>query len=314
MKGKVNERNVSFLIDSRASVSAVHTTLVPESCVKEQPVLQGATMSANGTHLDVVCQATLLVTLENFQVQQQFIVVKDLSVDCLLGADFLVAHEVVIDCGAGKLRVGGAEGHSMQLVPHEHASPNASISAAHMVEVPWRSILLIQGRVNFAITGLGDGLVEALGRPDKPNRLLLDRSLVIPSHSNEVTLQVTNVGPHPIKLFKGSTLGTLIPRNQVMAVADSKTLISATEFEAIWPPQININDKLTPGQKDRLRKVLERFADLFDQNQLGRTSVAKHTICTQGPPIKQPMRRLPVCCKDVVQQEVSKMLENGVIR
>ena len=54
---------------------------------------QGATMSANGTPLDVVGQATLLVTLEDFQVQQQFIVVKDLSVDCLLGADFLVTHK-----------------------------------------------------------------------------------------------------------------------------------------------------------------------------------------------------------------------------
>ena len=140
--------------------------------------------------------------------------------------------------------------------------------------------------MNSAITGLGEGLVEALHRPDKPNRLLLARSLVIPSQSNKVTLQLTNVGPQPINLLKGSTLGTFIPRNQVMVVADSKAPSSTTEPENFLPPQININDKLTLGQQNRLRRVLEGFADLFDQNRLGRTSVAKHTIRTQGPPIR----------------------------
>ena len=70
---------------------------------------------------------------------------------------------------------------------------------------------------------------------------------------------------------------------------------------------------LTSGQQDRLQKFLEDFADLFDHNQLGRTSVAKHTIRTEGPPIRQPLGRVPLCSREVVQQRVSKMLENGVI-
>ena len=61
MKRKVNERKVPFLIDSGASVSAVYTTPVKESCIKEQPMPLGATMSANGTPLDVVGKDTLLV-------------------------------------------------------------------------------------------------------------------------------------------------------------------------------------------------------------------------------------------------------------
>ena len=156
--------------------------------------------------------------------------------------------------------------------------------------------------------------MKSLLGPDKPNRLLLAHSLVIPSQSNEVTFHVSNVRLHPIKLFKGSTLGTFIPRNQVMVVADSETPISTTEFEAILPPQININDELTLGQQNHLQKRLQGFVNLFDQNQLGGTSVANHLIHTQGPLIKEPMRRLPVYCKKVVQQEVNEMPENGVIR
>ena len=81
--------------------------------------------------------------------------VKDFSVDCLAGADFLVTH--IVYCGAGKLHLGGAKGHSMQLTPHKSvSSPNASISVAHAVEVPVRSVLLIQVKVNSVVTGLGE--------------------------------------------------------------------------------------------------------------------------------------------------------------
>ena len=49
--------------------------------------------------LDVVGQTTLVVCLSNFQVEQDFVVVHDLSVDCLLGANFLTQHDGVTDCG-----------------------------------------------------------------------------------------------------------------------------------------------------------------------------------------------------------------------
>ena len=46
----------------------------------------------------------------NFNAQQNFVVVNDLSVDCLVhvGTDFLVAHKVVIDYGARILCTGVA--------------------------------------------------------------------------------------------------------------------------------------------------------------------------------------------------------------
>ena len=47
---------------------------------------------------------------------------------------------------------------------------------------------------------------------------------------------------------------------------------------------------------------------------LGRTSAVKHAIQTQGPPIHQQLRRLPVSLKETVDGEVQKMLDQGVIR
>ena len=63
-------------------------------------------------------------------------------------------------------------------------------------------------------------------------------------------------------------------------------------------------------------KLLMEFSDLFasEDAPLGRTSLVKHSIETEGPPIRQPRRRLPVALKDTVNGEVQKMLEQEVIR
>ena len=48
-----------------------------------------AAVGANGTPLDVVGHTQLAVTLGTFRTQYQFTIVQHLTVDCLLGADFL---------------------------------------------------------------------------------------------------------------------------------------------------------------------------------------------------------------------------------
>ena len=47
---------------------------------------------------------------------------------------------------------------------------------------------------------------------------------------------------------------------------------------------------------------------------LGKTSLVTHSINTTVPPIKQPVRHLPMALKDVVSTEVNKMLSDDIIR
>ena len=60
-----------------------------------------APIGANGAPLDVVGQITMPVSIGNFTTEQVFVVVNALTVDCLLGADYLVAHGVIIDYKRG---------------------------------------------------------------------------------------------------------------------------------------------------------------------------------------------------------------------
>ena len=65
-------------------------------------------MSANGTPLDVRGQIKLVVSIGSFSCEHTFIVISDLTVDCLLGADlsFLKKHGAVIDCKSATLPLG----------------------------------------------------------------------------------------------------------------------------------------------------------------------------------------------------------------
>lgn len=65
---------------------------------------------------------------------------------------------------------------------------------------------------------------------------------------------------------------------------------------------------LSATKKEQLLDLLADISDLFATlgGQLGRTGVVKHDVHMTGPPIHQPLRRLPM--KGVVQDEVHKML------
>ena len=58
---------------------------------------------ADGVPLEVIGHVNIPVSLGQFRVEQEYTVVKILSVECILGADFLVHHGAIIDCKANTL-------------------------------------------------------------------------------------------------------------------------------------------------------------------------------------------------------------------
>ncbi|HVH96330.1 MAG TPA: hypothetical protein VM682_05250, partial [Bacillus sp. (in: firmicutes)] len=66
-----------------------------------------------------------------------------------------------------------------------------------------------------------------------------------------------------------------------------------------------------------MQKLLDKHQDIFakDNNDLGRTNVAKHSIDTgDHKPIKQAAYRVNPHRKKIIEEEIQKMLEKGVIR
>ena len=80
--------------------------------------------------------------------------------------------------------------------------------------------------------------------------------------------------------------------------------------------EYRINEKLTEKQRKQLLRLLENYKDIFvkDKNELGKCGIVKHRIDTgDTKPIKQRAYRASGENKKLIEEEVKKMLEKGVI-
>ena len=103
VNGLVDNYPTKFLIDSGAAMSVIRYDIVKGNLTTKQG---GFAVSANGSPLDIVGQMIVAVTLDNFTTDHTFTVVRNLTVDCLLGADFLKRHAAILDCGRSTLMLG----------------------------------------------------------------------------------------------------------------------------------------------------------------------------------------------------------------
>eukprot|EP00731_Ephydatia_muelleri_P013877 Em0007g1187a len=305
--GTIDQSKTKFLIDSGAAVSVIHLKRVPgSSLIKETPNLQ--TVGANGAPLDIVGQTTLVVGLGTFQVEQEFVVARSLSVDCLLGADFLTKHGAVIDF---KRNAWKLDGGVVEIPLSADIGRLCHVVTNKTVEVPARTVVLLEAALSESQGNYTEGLVEPLeGKEGIPKCLLVARALVT-AVNNRVIMQVMNTGTAPAKLHCGMKLSMFSPRTTIHVVDVDDEVHPSTSPQQSAPLNFDLEEShLNEKQQKELKSVLCSFKDIFSGtgDPLGRTNVVKHAIKMQGPPIRQPMRRLPIVMKDVVNQEVEGML------
>ena len=121
-----------------------------------------------------------------------------------------------------------------------------------------------------------------------------------------------NVSPSPVKMYKGMKLGYITPLQNILGTENEPAVVNT-----VTAPPVNLETSdLPPSEKSRLLDVLTEFADIFAETEscLGRSHIVKHSITTTGMPIRQLLRRTPVALRDVVNEEVTKMLQRGIVQ
>ena len=103
--GHISNISTKFLIDSGAVMSVVCYEFLTGHDVQINRQATAA-IGANRAPLDVIGHTQLAVSLGTFQTQYQFTVVQHLTVDCLLGADFLQDFGALLDCRSHTLTLG----------------------------------------------------------------------------------------------------------------------------------------------------------------------------------------------------------------
>jgi len=249
-----------------------------------------------------------MISIGSFICEHTFIVIHDLTVNCLLGADFLKKHEAVIDCKNGTLLLGT---HIVPIHTGQQTTSSQVDSTVVVIstqEIPGRMAQLITCKVKGGIN-IREGLIEpsdAIG--SLPKYLCVAQSLATVSPDNKVVLQVMNTNPSPVKVYRDMKLGQIIPRENILLV-EQHDLKTYNRNPCI--PEINLDSSiLSSAEKVKVLDLITEYSDIFTTPGAppAKSQVVKHTIKTQGPPIRQPLHIMPTILKDTINKGVTKML------
>ena len=306
-----------MLVDTGSAASLISKNVSDRIGVQESQMREFLTplSAANGTPLKVYGSVELEFYLEEYVFLQRFIVADLLEVNGNLGMDFLENNQVDIQISTQTLNISGNKIRLEKV----SSSGCARIKLAKQTVLPPSSELLIEGYIVGGSPGCSEGLVEpavSLG-----NKGLMCARTVVDSSKANVCLSVINVSSKPVKLRQNTPLGTLQTFEQIYAVETPKQntdkQTTATELpEHLKPLVEKASDSLTDEQKQSLTDLLIQYGDIFvgPDGKVGRTDIVKHTIDTgDNHPFKLPMRRQPLAQKPIIENELEKMLEQGVI-
>ena len=112
--GVVGQVPTKILLDTGATVSVARYDFLQDEHQKGFSASPGA-VGANGTPLDVVGKVQVPVSLGLFNAEEEFTVTQNLTVNCLLGADFLQKHGHVMDCQSSTLSIGISSRHCVPI-------------------------------------------------------------------------------------------------------------------------------------------------------------------------------------------------------
>ena len=324
LAGAINGVSVPMLVDTGAAVTLLRVDVWQQVVGRDPTQLEPCPtlriLGAGGEPLTVHGRAHLKLTLGAVSLPVQVVVVHPLTSPAILGLDFLLQEQATVNLSTRSLHLKerGCD------IPLQHpALPSDgpmeyAVAVAATVEVPPRSMMLVEGTAEGVAEGLW--LLEETAAKELP--VAVARGLTEPQ-SSRVVMQVLNISEDPVKLYKGMTVGVLqrvedpTGHHQVDVISEREDGIPEVDKQEMLQNLVKeASAELSPGERDIFYQLLLSFADIMacSTSELGKTDKLKHNIPTgDAPPIRQPVRRISPNRRQEVQQLLGEMLEGGVI-
>ena len=314
---------VNCLIDTGANTSIIHPSKyysIPESARVRLHQVSSCIRLADGGKIQPLGEVTLPLHITDVGTLYQKFLIAETNEPLVLGYDFFHKHQCVIDLTNNTVQIGGK---TISCVLESKLLSLFRISLSQTITIPSNSEMMVKGYVqgsgrehlpNCALLEGSESLLER-------KQVLVARSLVN-MKSDIIPVRVLNPNDQPKQLYKNTVLGTcslvysvdegISSKLNQISVEPSKPLTQ----EHVQPLLAKCQPLLSSEQQQEVEQLLFEYRDIFakSKSDLGRTALFKHEINTGNtPPIKQRPRRVPLSKQKIEREEVSKMLDNGVI-
>ncbi|KAL7863381.1 hypothetical protein SRHO_G00123650 [Serrasalmus rhombeus] len=173
----------------------------------------------------------------------------------------------------------------------------------------------VTGRTSLLPGVAMTGIVEP--HPPSTSALAIARTLTT-VHDGQGLVRVVNPSPEPVSLAGGCPLGQVFSLSGRPQEEYTLVSVAATSSASSCPtPAVDLSHTcLTPSEIPQLETLLKDFADVFSSHpyDYGRTDLTHHAINTgDAKPIKLRPYRASPATQVLLQQEVDKLLEHGII-
>ena len=314
------KRKPRLLIDTGAAVSVLSSdvfsregknlgsNLAPSSC---------RLTTASGQGLETHGSINLDMRIGKTITQQEFVIADLGNCEGILGLDFLEQNCCYLDFSKGILVI---RGKSVSLI-RETSTLCARLRVEESVIIPPQSEAFVRTRlIQDEPIEEAEGLVEGCGEYGSNGMVTVPRSL-LRVEENQVRVPVTNFSDQEKILRAGEDLARIEGATPLSSISlseevdegagDSEELPEHLE-EMISRASPNIRAETRNGLKKIVRELQVCFA--CPGGKLGRCGLCKHRINVQGNyPRKSAPRRYPLAQRDLVEEELQKMLDRDII-
>ena len=277
---------------------------------------------ADGTPMNVAGRCTMDLAVGHIEVEHDCIIA-DIEAEGLLGSDFLVKHNCVLNFKSGVLEV---EGESVPYRDHVGSLIICRVKVVETVTIPAGEEAIIAGKLIKRGKHNLCGVIEPSEQFVSKTGILVGKSLVDPNNRT-VPVRVMNLSEEPKTIHQDSVVGTYQP---VVGInqSQSEEMLKVTEASSenkqetcVLPEHLlglfeRSSKFLDENQKVKLSSFLSEFKDVFavGDHDLGRTGLVKHKINVgDNAPIKQAPRRLPLHQRLEEEKQIEQMLSRDVI-
>ena len=314
VQAMINGSKSKMLIDTGASLTLISKKVYDLINHNSRPKLQESAQkvfNASGGILTQYGKAEFCISIGNSETLISAIVT-DITVDGILGLDFLKKGNGVINLQTNTLQLNGEN----CAVSCEGSLGCYRVTAANDIHIPPRSEMVIEAKILGQHTfGKADYIIEPDDKFLERGRAMVGRTLV--KGRETVPVRLMNITEEVQPIYKGTTIAK-------MTAADEENLPQTFQEHTAGELRPDLRELLERSKRNlshsqvlEVENFLRRHQNLFASSNfdLGRTAVVKHKINT-GPnekPIKQGVRRIPLHLSQEVDKQVNEMLEKDVI-
>lgn len=338
LSGHLSDQHVSFLLDTGADVSVIRLD-VWEAAGGDVTLLhpwkgRDQLVSASGEKLQVEGTDVLSVKLGTEVFQHPFIVVKDLPMEALLGADFIESNHCILDLANKecmfkdrrvKLHLEKRRQPGLEPAVPSLTTCMAIVTAHDAITIPPKHEMEVLGATSPDVRQ-GTWILEA---SNAFKESLHVANCIVTPRCGTVPLRVLNLSSEVLTILPGEKLAIIerLSKSQGAVVAtltkhqDRQSdsigrVVSKQKQMALWELVQEGTSGLTDEQKQVLHQLLVKVADVFPDRdgEIGKTTILQHKIYTgEAAPIRQTPRRIPAFQREECKKILDGMLRQGVI-